>query len=94
MIDQSILLKTSHTLVESYREIKQELRWEIPTCWLSFIMLASNIQAAGGENDSSLIYLLKLKYQTDKQGVSLLLWWHIGDGDSQVPFVSDLLHRS
>lgn len=74
MIDQTILLKTSHTLVESYREIKLELRWEIPTYWVSFIILASNIQAAGGENNSSLTYLLKLKYQTDKQGVSLLLW--------------------
>lgn len=36
---KTLLLKTPHTLVAEHREIKLELTWELPPCWLAFTVL-------------------------------------------------------
>ena len=45
LVDKTLLLKIPHTLVTRYKEIKMEVRWKIPLCWLTF-MHGGVIQAA------------------------------------------------
>lgn len=51
-----LLLKTAHTLVTGFGEIKLVLIWKLCVCWLAFIVLEAAMQATGGK-ESLLIYL-------------------------------------